>query len=156
MMPAKQLTYYRSGVGKLIHLARWSRSESWNAIRHLTRLMSKATGRHVTAMHRVMKFMHDTRTKGLFIKPTCHWDGVDKNFKFVIKGQADSDWAKAHDRKNVSGWRYLSTAPTVLNDFLLNAILHCQSPKQSWWRQRNAPKICFSIGKYFQVKLDRN
>jgi hypothetical protein len=41
VMPAKQVTYYRSGVGKLIHLVRWSRSESWNSVRDLTRHMPK-------------------------------------------------------------------------------------------------------------------
>jgi hypothetical protein len=105
MMPSSHMTYYRSGVGKLLHLTRWSRSESWNAIRDLTRHMSKATGHHITAMHRVMKYVLSTRNQGLFIKPNCSWDGTDKTFEFVIKGQADSDWAKAPDRKTVSGWR---------------------------------------------------
>jgi hypothetical protein len=105
MMPSKHMTYYRSGVGKLIHLVRWSRAECWNAVRDLTRHMSKATGRHITAMHRTMKYILATRQKGLFIKPHSTWDGKDRNFEFVISGQADSDWAKAPDRKNVSGWR---------------------------------------------------
>jgi hypothetical protein len=52
-----------------------------------------------------MKYMVATGTKDLFIQPDSTWDGKDKAFEFVIKGQADSDWAKAPDRKNVSGWR---------------------------------------------------
>jgi hypothetical protein len=67
--------------------------------------MSKATGRHITAMHRAMKYLLDTRSKGLYIQPKARWDGKDREFEFVISGQADSDWAKAPDRKNVSGWR---------------------------------------------------
>jgi hypothetical protein len=105
MMPSNYMTYYRSGVGKLLHLVRWTRAECWNAVRDLTRHMSKATGRHTTAMHRTMKYILATKEKGLIIKPNSTWDGKDRNFEFIISGQADSDWAKAPDRKNVSGWR---------------------------------------------------
>jgi hypothetical protein len=56
MLPKNNMTYYRSGVGNLIHILRWSRPESWNAVRDLTRHMSKAVGRHITAMHRAMKY----------------------------------------------------------------------------------------------------
>jgi hypothetical protein len=105
MLPKHDMTYYRSGVGKLIHVVRWSRPESWNAVRDLTRHMSKAVGRHITAMHRTMKYILASRDKGLFIKPDKRWDGKDKKFEFEIRGVADSDWAKSPDRKNVSGWR---------------------------------------------------
>jgi hypothetical protein len=33
MMPARHMTYYWSGVGKLQHLVRWSRAEIWNSVR---------------------------------------------------------------------------------------------------------------------------
>lgn len=105
MMPGTLMTYYRSGVGKLIHLVRWSRPESWNAVRDLTRHMSKATGRHTTAMHRTMKYMIGTKEKGYYIKPNTSWNGIDRNFEFVITGMADSNWAAPPDRKNTSGWR---------------------------------------------------
>jgi hypothetical protein len=38
-LPDKLMTYYRSGVGKLIHLVRWTRPECWNPVRDLTRYM---------------------------------------------------------------------------------------------------------------------
>ena len=36
----KMQTYYRSGVGKLLHLMRWSRPEVMNAVRELSRQMT--------------------------------------------------------------------------------------------------------------------
>ena len=41
---------YRFGVGKLIHLMKWSRPDVLNAVRDLTRHMSKATLCHIKAM----------------------------------------------------------------------------------------------------------
>jgi hypothetical protein len=104
-LPDKLMTYYRSGVGKLIHLVRRTRPECWNPVRDLTRYMTAANGAYITAMHRVMKFMVSTKEKGLYIEPTKRWDGKDRNFEFEIGGEADSNYASAHDRKSTSGWR---------------------------------------------------
>jgi hypothetical protein len=104
-LPDKLMTYYRSGVGKLIHLVRWTRPECWNPVRDLTRYMTAANGAHITAMHRVMKYLVSTKEKGLYIEPTKRWDGKDRNFEFEIGGEADSNYASAHDRKSTSGWR---------------------------------------------------
>jgi len=48
-------TYFGSGVGKLLHMMRWSRPEVYNAVRGLSRHMQASTAVHVKAMHRVMK-----------------------------------------------------------------------------------------------------
>jgi hypothetical protein len=97
-------TYYRKGVGKLIHLVRWSRPDVWNSVRGLSRHMSKPNNKHVDAMHRVMKYLVAMKDKGLYIQPNQKWNGIDKDFEFIIEGKADADYAKSHDRKNVSGW----------------------------------------------------
>jgi hypothetical protein len=41
--------------------------------------MTKPTGIHITAMHRVMKYFIASRDKGLYIKPDKQSDGKDKN-----------------------------------------------------------------------------
>merc|ERR1712115_336916 len=39
-------TEYRSGVGKLLHMMRWTRPEIYNRVRELSRFMSGATEQH--------------------------------------------------------------------------------------------------------------
>ena len=48
-------TKYRSGVGKLLHLTKWSRPDIQNAVRELSRYMSKTMTAHETAMKRTME-----------------------------------------------------------------------------------------------------
>ena len=97
------LFYYQSGVGKLLHLMRWSRPEILNAVRELSRYMSGASKAHVKAMHRTMKYCVGMPESGLLLNPTGYWDG-DPSYEFVILGRSDSDYAKDTDtRKSVSG-----------------------------------------------------
>ena len=56
-------------------------------------------------MHRAMDFCVATPKRGWFLKPERVWDGKDKNFKFRISGQSDSDYAKCPvTRRSVSGY----------------------------------------------------
>jgi len=49
---SKELQFmYRSGVGKLLHMMKWSRPEISNAVQELSRFMSKATKMHLKAMY---------------------------------------------------------------------------------------------------------
>jgi hypothetical protein len=50
----KKLFTYRSGVGKLLHMMKWTRPEILNAVRELSRFMSGATQEHMKAMHRTL------------------------------------------------------------------------------------------------------
>jgi hypothetical protein len=94
---------YRSGVGKLLHMMRWSRPEILNSVRELSRYMSGASMAHVKAMHRVMKYCIGKPERGLLLKPDSKWDG-DPAFEFTITGRSDSDYAKDTDtRRSVSG-----------------------------------------------------
>jgi hypothetical protein len=53
-------TYFLSGVGKLLHLMKWSHPEIMNAVRDLTRFATKVGEPHIKAMHHVMKYCVDT------------------------------------------------------------------------------------------------
>ena len=90
---------YRSGVGKLLHLARWSRPEIFNAVRELTRFGGKAGVNHMKQMLRVMKYCVDTKTRGLTMNRTVEWNG-DPDFEFTITGHSDSDYAKDPDTRH--------------------------------------------------------
>jgi hypothetical protein len=102
-IPANELFKYRSGVGKLLHMMRWSRPEILNAVRELSRYMSGASLAHVKAMHRTMKYCVGSPDRGLLLKPIGKRDR-NLTYKFVITGRSDSDYAKDTDtRKSVSG-----------------------------------------------------
>ena len=101
-------TYYRSGVGKLLNLIRWSRPEIQNATRELTRHFQGCVEGHIKAMHRAMQYAVTTPERGLKLKPNRTWDGKDKSFKFIIGGRSDSNFATCPDtRRSVSGWRVM-------------------------------------------------
>jgi hypothetical protein len=94
-------TYYRSGVGKLMHLKRWSRPEMTNALRDLSRYNSSCTEEHIEAMHRVMRYATTTPSRGLQLAPKGNWDG-NPEFEFSVTGYADASFKP-----------YLDTAASV-------------------------------------------
>jgi len=65
----KEQTYFRSGVGKLLHMVRWSRLEVYNAVHNLSRHMKASISVHVKAMHQVMKYCVSTPNRGWKLKP---------------------------------------------------------------------------------------
>ena len=94
---------YRSGVGKLLHLMRWSRPEICNAVRELSRYMTGATIAHYQLMLRVLKYCVSTPNRGKVLRPMRKGNDP-KTFEFVISGKADSDFGKdPHQRRSVSG-----------------------------------------------------
>lgn len=119
----KEQTYFRSGVGKLLHMMRWSRPEVYNAVRDLSRHMKKSAEPHVKAMHRVMKYCVSTPNRGWRLKPKRTWDGR-KGFKFRISGKSDSDYATCPDtRKSVSGFSvFLEGAPITVKSLMQRII----------------------------------
>jgi len=114
VMPAMQKTY-RKGVGKLLHMMRWSRPEILNSVRELSRFMMEASQAHVKAMYRAMVYCVTTPNQGLFLKPKGVWNG-DPNYEFEITGYADSDYAKDPEKKrSVSGYStFLNGAPVMM------------------------------------------
>jgi hypothetical protein len=95
---------YRSGVGKLLHMMRWTRPEIMNSVRELSRVAGRALLSHVMAMYQVMKYCCNTPGGGLLLTPTMRWDGSPM-LLFEITGYSDSDWAKDPiTRRSVSGW----------------------------------------------------
>lgn len=71
-----------------------SRPEIRNAVRELTKMMQEPTLRAEEAMYRVMRYCAETPNRGLVLKPDCYWNGKDRKFKFVVRGRADSEYAK--------------------------------------------------------------
>ncbi|KAL7574402.1 hypothetical protein ACA910_008497 [Epithemia clementina (nom. ined.)] len=100
--PTDQKTY-RSGVGKLLHLMKWSCPDILNSVRELSRYMKAAGHRHLKAMRRCMRYCTETAERGRVLRPNCSWDG-NPDFHFTISGRSDSDFAKDPERRrSVSG-----------------------------------------------------
>jgi Reverse transcriptase (RNA-dependent DNA polymerase) len=122
-MPPERQTYYRSGVGKLLHLVKWSRPEILNSVRELSRFMTNATIKHLKAMHRALHFVAGTPDRGLILKPYGSWDG-SPNYEFVISGEADANYAThIEGRRSVSGYAvYLNGAPIKEKSRMQNCV----------------------------------
>ena len=95
---------YRTGVGKLLHMMRWTRPDVLNRVRELSRFVSGATKLQAQRMLRVMDFIVFTAKLGWFLAPDSKWDGKDRNFEFTILGRSDSDFnVDPETRRSVSG-----------------------------------------------------
>ena len=98
-------TKFRSGVGKMLHLMRWSRPNIWNSVRELSRRMVNCNQDHMKAILRVMKYCVNARNKGWYLQPERTWYGKDKTFEFKIAGKADSNFATCEEtRRSVTGY----------------------------------------------------
>jgi hypothetical protein len=75
---------YRSGVGMLLYMFKHSRPELNNAVRELSKVMDGATEEHMTLLRRLIKFVIQTRDRGIRVKPLTE----DEVVAFVDSGFA--------------------------------------------------------------------
>ena len=119
---AKLHKLYRKGVGKLSHMARWTRPEILNRVRELSRFLHAPTQTHINRMYRVMDYVVATALRGWFMQPTGTWDGKDRDFLFKLYGRSDSDYGvDPETRRSVSG------GSTFLQDVCICARSRMQS-----------------------------
>jgi hypothetical protein len=91
---------YRGGVGMLLHLVKHSRPDIANATRELSKLMDRATEGQFKELKRLIKFVVDTKWKGLQIKP----DKLNEEV-WAIRGFSDSDYcADKETRRSITGY----------------------------------------------------
>jgi len=60
---------YRIGVGMLLFLVKHTRPDLSNSTRELSKVMDKATEGHMKELCRVIKYVIDTKDKGLKLQP---------------------------------------------------------------------------------------
>ena len=63
-LTSKKQTAYRSGVGILLHMCRYSRLDTLNSVRELSRCMQVASRECFKALMRVMSYIVSTREIG--------------------------------------------------------------------------------------------
>jgi hypothetical protein len=106
---------YRTGVGKMLHMMKWSRPEILNRVRELSRYVQYPSRNHLKAMYKVMRYCLGTKKRGLTFKPSRKWDGKDREFEFIIRGKSDSDFAKDTTKRSISGWSvFLEDSPVAM------------------------------------------
>ena len=68
---------YRSGVGILLHMMRWSRPDTLNAVRETSCFMQKAGEDCKKALKRIMNYIVSTKKRGYTFRPRHpnSWDG---------------------------------------------------------------------------------
>jgi hypothetical protein len=53
----EEVTKYRSGVGKILHMMKWSTHDILNRTRELSRFMSNPTNVHINRLYRLMNYV---------------------------------------------------------------------------------------------------
>ena len=105
VMEPKWQRMYCKGVGKLLHMTRWSQPDIRNAVQELTKCNGVAKPAHYKAMIQVMHYCVQTRQIGWIIKLKCKWDGKKGTIKVRVSGHSDSTYASdPKDRKSISGY----------------------------------------------------
>ena len=114
---------YKGGVGKLVYLSRWSRSDILNAVRELARYVSVPTMTHYKAMIRCMEYCLTTKCSGLELRPNIKWNG-GQGMKFVIKGYVDTSYAQHPEiRRGASGNAItLNSAPVISKSIMQKTV----------------------------------
>ena len=91
---------YRSGVGMLLYLVKFSRPDISNAVRELSKVMDGATPAHMKSMLRTIKFVMDTRQRVLSFDLR-----EQEGNQWTLKAFSDSDWAGSKDdRRSITGY----------------------------------------------------
>jgi hypothetical protein len=78
---------YRSGVGMLLFMIKYSRPDLAKVVRELSKCMDGASGTAYKEMSRVMKFVLDTKQYCLKMQ------AKDEGKEWVIVSYCDGDWA---------------------------------------------------------------
>jgi len=98
----KEMKMYRSGVGMLLYLVKYSRPDISNSVRELSKGMKEATPDAMKELMRVIKFVISTKNFGLKLEPKLVKSRADNWFIVVY---SDSDWAGDSDtRISVTGF----------------------------------------------------
>jgi hypothetical protein len=91
---------YRSAVGSLLYLIKYSRPDIANSVRELAKCMDKATVAAYKEMKRLMNFVMQTKHYGLLVKPI-----INEKDQWDLMVYSDSDWAGDKEcRRSVTGF----------------------------------------------------
>jgi hypothetical protein len=87
---------YRSGVGMLLYLTKYSRPDISNIVHELSKFMNAVSWDSYQELLRVIKFIDDTKSFGLKVMPK-----VDDDFSWNLKAFCDSDWPEDPEKQEL-------------------------------------------------------
>ena len=97
MIAEDKQSRYRTGVGMLMYLIKHSRPDIANAVRELAKCLGKATKAAYKELLRCIKYVLETKDKGLLMAPT------QKEEEWLLEIFSDSDWAEdKNDRRSIT------------------------------------------------------
>jgi hypothetical protein len=136
---------YRSGVGSLLNLVKHSRSDISNAVCELAKGMAGGTPAAFKELQRVLKFVLQTRSYGLYVEP----EG-DPMKKWEMLIYTDSDWAGDKDsRKSVTGYiLYLMNVPILWKSRLQKTVA-LSSTEAEYSHSAKQPRKSNSFYRYW-------
>ena len=98
----EEITTYRSGVGMLLYLIKFSRPDLANSVRELSKVMGTATNGHFRSMLRVVKFVIDSEHRMLMFDVNKFQNNLDI---WNLHAYCDSDYAGDGDeRRSITGY----------------------------------------------------
>jgi hypothetical protein len=135
---------YRSAVGSLLYLIKYSRPDIANCVRELAKCMDKATTAAYKEMKRIMSFVVQTKTKGLIIKPIVL---NEKEIIWDIMMYTDSDWAGDKEcRRSVTGFIiYFMGAPIFWKSRLQKTVSLSSTEAEYYALSEAAKEVKFII-----------
>jgi hypothetical protein len=147
---------YRSLVGSLLQLVKYSRPDIANAVRELSKCMDGASPGAFKELKRLLKFVLDTKDYGLKIKPI-----VDEKMNWELTVFSDSDWGGDKDnRHSVSGYVIFFMSVPILWRSKLQRTISLSSSEAEYYALSEAAKdvkfvaqILSSIGIEFKQPI---
>jgi hypothetical protein len=148
-------TIYRSCVGNLLYLIKYSRPDIANTVRELAKCMDGATPAAFNEMMRVIRFVLDTRDFGLKVEPKLQQDMWDMTI------YTDSDWAgDKENRHSVTGYIMYLVGVPILWKSKLQRTVALSSTEAEYYAMSEATKeikfilqILISIGITVQLPM---
>ena len=90
---------YRSGVGMLLYITKYTRPNIANSTREHSKMMDGATEQHLSSLLKLIKYVIDRKDKMLRLKLNR-----EKGFIFTIEGYSDADYSSDKDnRRSIIG-----------------------------------------------------
>ena len=139
---------YRSGVGMLMYLVKHSRPDIANATRELTKVLDGATEAHWKAMMRIIKYVLDTRTYSLRLKPL--------QGNITLRGVSDSEFAGDREtRKSVYGYiTYYCGAPISWKSKSGNSVTLSSTEAEYYASSETAKELLFIYNLVISMEKD--
>jgi hypothetical protein len=136
----EQQKIYRSGVGSLLQLVKYSRPDIANIVRELAKCMDGATPEAFKELTRVLQFVVNTKDYGLLIEPK--WD---KNNQWNLVVYTDSDWAgDKENRHSVTGYiMFLMGVPVMWKSRLQRTVALSSTEAEYYAISETAKEIKF-------------